>query len=93
MNARIFCACLTIHQTLRQTQDARRVIIYLDIQEKTATRTLVKLTQDYSFFHLTCSVLEIKMSSNSAKLDSAMKCRIQSGHLKQADVVKNAAVR
>ena len=52
--------------------------------------TRVKLTQEKNLFHLPCSVLEFKLSSNSVKLDSARKWHRRWGHLNQADVVKNA---
>ena len=50
----------------------------------------VKLTQENNLFYLPRSVLELKMSSNSVKLDSARKWHRRLGHLNQADVVKNA---
>ena len=52
--------------------------------------TRIKLTQQNNLFYLPCSVLEFKMSSNSVKLDSAKKWHRRSGHLNQADVIKNA---
>ena len=52
--------------------------------------TRVKLTQENNLFHLPCSVLELMMSSNSVKLDSARKRHRRLGHLNQADVVRNA---
>ena len=52
--------------------------------------TRVKPTQEKNLFYLPCSVLEFKMSSNSVKLESARKRQRRLGHLKQADVVRNA---
>ena len=52
--------------------------------------TRVKLTQGKILFYLPCSVLEIKMSSNSVKPDSERKSHRRLGHLNQADVVRNA---
>ena len=52
--------------------------------------TLVKLTQENILFYLLCSVLELKMNSNSVKLDSARKWNRRLSHLNQADVVRNA---
>ena len=52
--------------------------------------TREKLTQEKNLFYLTRSVLEFKMSSNSAKLDSAEKWHRRLGHLNQADVFRNA---
>ena len=52
--------------------------------------TRVKLTQENNLFYLPCSVLEIKMSSNSVQLDSAKKSHRRLGHLNLADVVRNA---
>ena len=50
----------------------------------------VKLTQENNLFYLPCSVLEFKLSSNSAKFDSARKWHGRLGHLNQAHVVRNA---
>ena len=52
--------------------------------------TRVKLTQDNNFFYLPCSVLEIKLNSNSVKLDSTRKWHRRLRHLNHADVVRNA---
>ena len=52
--------------------------------------TRVKLTQENNLFHLPCSVLEFKMSSNNVKLDRARKWHRPLGHLNQADVARNA---
>ena len=52
--------------------------------------TRVKLTQENNLFYLPCSVLELKMSFNSVKLDSARKWHRRLSHLNQADVVRNA---
>ena len=52
--------------------------------------TRVKLTQKNNLFFLPCSVLELKMSSNNVKRDSARKWHRGLGHLNQADVVRNA---
>ena len=51
--------------------------------------TWVKPTQENNLFYLPCSVLEFKISSNSVKLDSAMKWHRRLGHLNQADVIRN----
>ena len=50
----------------------------------------VKLTKESFLFYIPCSVLEIKMSSNSVRLDSARKWNRQLGRLNPANVVKNA---
>ena len=52
--------------------------------------TRVKLTQENNLFYLPCSDLELKMSSDSVKLDSARKWHRRLGHLKQAHTFKNA---
>ena len=57
---------------------------------KLQKRTRVKLTQGNYLFYLPCSVLEIKMSSNSVKRDSARKWHRRLGHLNQADVARKA---
>ena len=51
--------------------------------------TRVKLTKANNLFCLPCSVLEIKMSSNSVKLDSAKKWHRRLGHSNRADMVSN----
>ena len=52
--------------------------------------TRVKLKQENNLSYLPCSVLEIKISSDSLKLDNARKWRKRLGHLNQACVVRNA---
>ena len=51
--------------------------------------TRVKLTEK-NFFYLLISVLEFKLSSNSAKLDSARKWHKRLDHMNQADVLRSA---
>ena len=51
---------------------------------------MVKVTQKRILFFLSGSVLEVKMSINSVKFDSARKVYRLLGHLNQADVVMNA---
>ena len=57
---------------------------------KLQKRTRVKLTQENNLSYIPCSVLEIKMGSNSVKLDSVRKWHKRLGHLNQADVVRIA---
>ena len=51
----------------------------------------VNLSQEKNLFYLPCSVLGLKMSSNSVKLDNARKLHRGLGHLNQADLVTNAS--
>ena len=55
--------------------------------------TRVKVIQEENLFYLPCSVVKIKMSSNSLKIDSAKKWHRQLRRLNQADVDKNAPQR
>ena len=52
--------------------------------------TRVKLIQESKLFYLPCSVLGVKTSSNSVKLDSVRNWLRRLGHLNQADMVRNA---
>ena len=50
----------------------------------------VKLHKKIELFYLPCSIVELKMSFNSLKLDSSREWHRRLGHLNQADVVRNA---
>ena len=52
--------------------------------------TRVKLTHEDNLFYLNCSLLEIKMGSNSVKIYKARKWHRRMAHLNQADKVQSA---
>ena len=56
---------------------------------KLQKRTRLKLRQEHNLFYLPCSVLQLKMTSNSVKLDIAKNWHRRLGHLNQTDVVRN----